>query len=192
MPNARLLAVVTVVLLAAGCSSGSSAPAPSAGSTTPAPPSAAAPASSPAATAAPCPDGAYLVTAFEGRGEASGAGKGTGGNITADFSSGTFTLGSDGTKPMRLDLGAAEAELRFDGEITGTYAGDPSVLRLSTTGARGDAVVKGFGVSRRYPVRDLAEQLFGAGVTAQVSCDDEAGTAVVVLPNATLALTRQG
>jgi len=188
----RLLAAA-VVLLATGCSSGSSAPVSSPGSaatTTPTTPSSTVSSSAPVFP--PCPDGAYLVTGFEGRGEASAAGKGSGGDVTADFTSGTFTLSSDGAQPVTLDLGAVNAELRFDGAITGTYAGDPADLRLTTTGAHGDAVVRGFGVSRSYPAGDLADQLIGAGAQAQVTCDDAAGTAVVVLPNASLTLTRAG
>ncbi len=184
----RLLTVAAVVLLAAGCSSGSSSPVPSVGPTTPA----AAPASSAPASPAPCPDGAYLVTGFEGRGQASAAGTGSGGNIAADFTSGTFKISSDGAQPVKLDLGAVNAELRFDGEITGRYEGDPSALALTTTGAHGDAVVKGFGISRSYSVGGLANQLIGSGTTAQVTCDDAAGTAVVVLPDASLTLTRAG
>ncbi len=186
MPRWRLLATATVVLLAAGCSSGSTSPTPS-----PAPTSATS-ASSPSdsASAAPCPDGAYLLTAFEGRGSASGAGKGTGGNITADFTSGTFTIASDGSAPTKLDLGLTNAELRFDGEIKGEYRGDPSALRLTTTGAHGDASIKGFGVTRSFSAGGLANQLVGQGATAQVTCNDAAGTAVLVLPNASLTLTR--
>lgn len=181
----RALTVVAVGLLAVGCSSGPSAP-------TPAPvPSTSAPAASPA-SAGPCPDGAYLVTALEGRGQASAAGKGSGGNIAADFTSGTFTISSDGAEPVTLDLGPVNAEMRFNGEITGTYEGDPSALRLTTKGARGDVSIKGFGVSRTYSAGGLANQLLGAGATAQVTCDDAAGTAVVVLPNASLTLTRKG
>lgn len=180
----RALSVVAVAFLAAGCSSGSSAPTPSpALSTT-------APAASPA-SAAPCPDGAYLVTALEGRGKASAAGKGTGGNIGADFTSGTFTIGSDGAQPVKLDLGPVNAEMRFNGEITGTYEGDPSALRLTTESARGDVSIKGFGISRTYSAGGLANQLLGRGETAQVTCDDAAGTAVVVLPSASLTLTRR-
>lgn len=182
--SVRVLAVTAVALLAAGCSSPSSAPAP------PAVPSTSAPATS-AAPAAACPDGAYLVTALEGRGQASAAGKGSGGNIAADFTSGRFTLGSDGAEPVQLDLGPVNAELRFTGQITGTYEGDPSALRLTTEGAQGDVAIKGFGVSRSYSASGLADQLIGAGATAQVTCDEAAGTAVVVLPNASLTLTRK-
>lgn len=184
MPTMRLMAATMIVLLAAGCSSGSSSPAPA--PTPPADPSSA------ATSAAPCPDGAYLVTALEGRGDASAAGKGSGGNITADFTSGKFTMSSDGSRPVKLDLGPVNAEMRFDGEITGTYEGDLSALALKTTGAHGDVAIKGFGVSRSYSAGGLANQLIGQGATAQVTCDDAAGTAVVVLPNASLTLTRAG
>jgi hypothetical protein len=187
VPKARLLAVVTVALLAAGCSSGPSSPGPSAAPTPTTAPSVVPTTPAPAAA---CPDGAYAITGFEGRGESAAAGKGSGGNITADFTSGTFTISSDGSQPVSLDLGAVNAELRFDGKITGTYAGDPAALALTTTGAHGDAVVKGFGISRSYPVGGLADQLIGTGTTAQVTCDEAAGTAVVVLPNASLTLTR--
>jgi len=179
--SVRALAVIAVALLAAGCSSQPSAPAPSA-----------APNTSTPAAAAPCPDGAYLVTALEGRGRASAAGQGSGGNIGADFTSGRFTISSDGAEPVKLDLGPVNAEMRFDGQITGTYEGDPSALRLTTEGAQGDVGIKGFGVSRSYTAAGLADQLIGAGATAQVTCDDALGTAVVVLPNASLTLTRRG
>jgi hypothetical protein len=181
----RVLALATVALLVTGCTSGSSSPSPSA-----VPSSAAA--SSPAAAPAPCPDGAYLVTALEGRGQASAAGKGSGGNIGADFRSGRFTISSDGAEPVTLDLGPVDAELRFNGEIRGTYEGDPSALRLTTEGANGDVSVKGFGFGRSYSAGDLANQLLGAGATAQVTCDDAVGTALVVLPNGSLTLTRKG
>ena len=181
----HVLAVTAVALLAAGCSSGRSAPTPSAA------PSTSAPAASPA-SAAPCPDGAYVVTALEGRGQASAAGKGSGGNIGADFTSGRFTISSDGAEPVTLDLGPVNAEMRFNGQITGTYEGDPSALRLATDGAQGDVSIRGFGVSRTYSAGGLASQLLGAGATAQVTCDDAAGTAVVVLPNASLSLSRKG
>ncbi|GAB2590507.1 hypothetical protein GCM10009593_32680 [Microlunatus antarcticus] len=130
------------------------------------------------------------MTAFEGRGQAAAAGKGTGGNIAADFTSGKFTISSDGSQPAKLDLGPVNAEMRFNGEITGTYEGDPSALALKTTGAHGDVAIKGFGVSRNYSAGGLANQLIGQAATAQVTCDDAAGTALVVLPDATLTLTR--
>jgi hypothetical protein len=186
VPMVRLLAVASVVLLVAGCSSGSSAPDPSAAPSNPAVSST----PSAPASAAPCPDGAYLLSTFEGRGDASAAGKGSGGNITADFTSGKFTISSDGTQPAKLDFGPVNAEMRFNGEITGTYEGDPTALRLTTQGAHGDVAIKGFGISRNYSVGGLANQLIGQGATAQVTCDDAAGTAVVVLPNASLTLTR--
>lgn len=186
MPDVRLLAAATVVLLAAGCSSGASSPTPSAAPT----PSVSA--TSASASAAPCPDGAYVLTAFEGRGNASAAGQGTGGNITADFTSGTFTIASDGSQAAKLDLGPVNAEMRFNGEIKGEYRGDPAALELTTTGAHGDVSIKGFGVSRSYSAGGLANQLIGQAATAQVTCDDAAGTAVVVLPNASLTLTRSG
>lgn len=184
MPDVRLLAVATVVMLAAGCSSGASSPTPSPVPT----PSVSA--SSAAAPTVPCPAGAYVLTAFEGRGEASAAGTGTGGNITVDFTSGTFTIASNGSEAAKLDLGPVNAEMRFNGEITGEYRGDPAALELSTTGAHGDVSIKGFGVSRSYSAGGLANQLIGQSATAQVTCDDAAGTAVVVLPNASLTLTR--
>jgi hypothetical protein len=184
VPKLSLLATAAVVLVVAGCSSGASTP-----TVTPAPaPSTSA--SSATASAGPCPDGAYVMTAFEGRGEAAAAGKGTGGNIAADFTSGKFTISSDGSQPAKLDLGPVNAEMRFNGEITGTYEGDPSALALKTTGAHGDVAIKGFGVSRSYSAGGLANQLIGQSATAQVTCDDTAGTAVVVLPNATLTLAR--
>ena len=185
MPKLRGLAVVGFVLLAAGCSSGPSTPVPSAAPTSPAET-----ASSTPASAGKCPDGAYLVTELEGRGSASAVGKGTGGNIAADFDDGRLTITSDGSEPVKVDLGPTNAELRFNGEITGTYSGDPDALKVATTGAHGDVSVKGFGITRSYSAGGLADQLIGRGATAQVTCDD-AGTAVVVLPNASLTLTRQ-
>lgn len=193
MSRTRLLVVTTVVLLAAGCSSGPSSP--SAPSTQPslAPgPTPSATSSSAAPSAAPCPEGAYLITELQGRGQASSIGRGTGGNITADFTAGTFTIASDGSGPMRLDLGPSSAELRLTGEITSTYTPDVSGLLLTATGARGDASVKVFGGSRRYAASDLADQLIGKTATAQVTCDDADGTAVLVLPNVSLTLTRRG
>jgi hypothetical protein len=196
VPKARLLALTTVALLAAGCSGSPSSPVPSSASSSSAaaPPSAAPTVTtSPGTPAAPpCPDGDYVVSAFEGRGQASAAGRGSGGNVAADFRSGTFTISSDGSQPVSLDLGPVNAELRFDGDITGTYEGEPSALRLTATGAHGDAVVKGFGVRRSYAMSGLADQLVGSGATAQVTCDGAAGTAVVVLPDASLTLTRRG
>lgn len=184
MPNLRLLAVAGAALLAAGCSSGASTPTPS-----PVPiPSTSAPSAT--VSAGPCPDGAYVLSAFEGRGKASAAGKGSGGNIAADFTDGTFTISSDGSQPAKLDLGPVNAEMRFNGVIKGTYEGEPSALSLKTTGAQGDVAIKGFGVSRSYSAGGLANQLIGQSATAQVTCDAAAGTAQVVLPNATLTLTR--
>jgi hypothetical protein len=187
--KARLVTAAAVVLLAAGCSSASSSSSP----TPSAAPTPAATSSAPAAPAsgAACPDGSYLITAFEGRGQASAAGKGSGGDITADFTSGTFTIASDGSAPVKVDLGISNAELRFNGEIKGEYRGDPSALRLTTTGAHGDASIKGFGITRNFSVGGIADQLVGKGATAQVTCDAAAGTAVVVLPNASLTLTRR-
>ena len=190
MNKAQLVAAATVVLLAAGCSSGSSSsPNPSALPTSSVASTAPTTTSSPTSSA-PCPDGAYVVTAFEGRGQSAAAGRGSGGNVTADFTSGRFVVASDGSQPTKLDLGAVNAELRLDGQITGTYEGDPSALRLTATGAHGNATVKGFGITRNYSVDSLANQLIGQGATAQVTCDDAAGTAVVVLPNVSLTLTR--
>lgn len=185
MTRAGLLAAGAALLLAAGCSGPSSAPTPSAA------PTSAATSATTAAPDAACPDGAYRVTGLEGRGQASAIGKGTGGDIGATFTDGDFSLSSDGRDPVSVDLGPTNAELRFNGEITGTYQGDASALRLSTTGARGEVTVKGFGFTRSRSASALADQLVGQGVTAQVVCDDAAGTAVVTLPNAVLTLTRQ-
>ena len=80
--------------------------------------------------------------------------------------------------------------MRFNGVIKGTYEGEPSALTLTTSGAQGDVAIKGFGVSRTYSAGGLANQLIGQSATAQVTCDDAAGTAQVVLPNATLSLAR--
>jgi hypothetical protein len=190
VPTLRVLAAASAVLVASACSAPSSSSTPS-----PAPtPSSAASTAAPGSpgSAATCPDGAYLLTAFEGRGQASAVGKGTGGDIAVDFSSGTFTISSDGAQPVKLDLGRLNAEMRFNGQISGTAEGDPAALRLTTTAARGDVAVKGLGVSHTYPVDGVADQLIGQGATAQATCDDAAGTAVVVLPNATLTLTRAG
>jgi hypothetical protein len=184
VPKRRLLAVATVALLAAGCSSGASMPTVT---PEPAPTEAAA---SAAPSTDPCPDGSYLLSTFEGRGEAAGAGKGSGGDIAATFRSGEFTISSDGSKPARVSFGPVDAEMRFNGEITGTYEGEPSALALKTTGAHGDVAIKGFGVSRSYSAGGLANQLIGRSATAQVTCDEAAGTARVDLPNARLTLTR--
>src|SRR4051794_30604110 len=179
------MSLAAAVLLLAGCSS-SSSPAPT---VVPEPPATSAP--GPAASSGPCPDGSYLITELEGRGEAAKVGKGTGGNITADFDSGTFTLSSDGSVPTKLDLGPASGEMRFDGQIVGTYEGDPGALRLTTTRADGNVSVKAFGITRSRSLDGLADQLIGQGATAQVTCDAAAGTAVVVLPNASLTLAKQ-
>ena len=185
MPELRLLAAATVVLLAAGCSSTPTAsPTPGAESTPSATHSSAVP------SAGPCPDGAYVVSSFEGRGTAAAAGKGSGGDIRADFTSGTYTISSDGAEPTKVDLGPTNAELRFNGEIKGEYRGDPSALELKATGAHGDASIKGFGFTRSFSAGGLADQLIGKSATAEVTCDDDAGTATVVLPNVSLTLTR--
>ncbi|SEP63066.1 hypothetical protein [Microlunatus flavus] len=142
------------------------------------------------ASAGACPDGSYRVTGLEGRGEAAAIGKGTGGDIDADFTDGTFTISSDGAQPVTVDIGPTNAQLRFDGTISGTYAGEPSALRLTTKSADGDVSIKGFGFTRTRSASELAGQLLGKGVTAQVTCDDAAGTAAVTLPNASLTLKK--
>ena len=189
-----MLAAAAVLLLAAGCSSGSSDPAPTGPASPPtAEPTVAEPTapSSPTAAGA-CPDGAYRVTALEGRGAASTIGRGTGGDITADFTAGTFTLASNGADPVRLRVGPTGAQLRFAGTIVASYAGDTAALRLTTTRADGQVSVKGLGVSRTLSGSELADQLIGQGTTAQVTCDEAAGTAVMILPAAALTLTRAG
>lgn len=186
VPEVRLLGLVAAVLLLAGCSSSSSGSTPSAAP----PPPASTP--GPPASTGPCPHGDYLVTELEGRGEASDVGKGTGGNIAATFSSGTFTLSSDGSVPVKIHVGPGSAEMRFDGKIVGDYSGPASALRLTTTSAEGDVSVHAFGLSRSRSLSALSNQLIGQGATAQLTCDDSAGTAVVVLPNASLTLTRTG
>ena len=182
MPKARLLGLAAGALLLAGCSSSSAPPV------VPEPPASSTP---PAASSGPCPDGSYLITEIEGRGKAAQVGKGTGGNITADFDSGTFTLSSDGSVPTKLDLGPASGQLRFNGQIVGAYEGEPGALRLTTKRADGDVSVKAFGITRSRSLGGLADQLIGQGATAQVTCDDAAGKAVVVLPDASLTLTKQ-
>lgn len=189
MSKVRFLVGAGVLVLAAGCSSGSSTPpAPTPASV---PPSVVTTSTAPSPSPAPCPDGSYLVTAFEGRGNASAIGKGTGGNIGVDFTAGRFVISSDGSGPVRLDAGPVNANLSFDGEISGTYEGDPSALIMKTTGANGEAKVKGPGFSRTYSADTLGSQLVGQQATAQVTCDAAAGTAAVVLPNASLSLTRR-
>lgn len=186
VPEVRLVGLAAAVLLLAGCSSSasSSSPSPTSGPSTTTP--------APSASAGPCPGGAYLVTALEGRGEASDVGKGTGGNITADFSSGTFTLSSDGSVPVKIHIGPGSADMRLDGQIVGDYSGPASALRLTTKRADGNVSVKAFGLTRSRSLSALSDQLIGQGATAQVTCDDQAGTAVVVLPNASITLTRTG
>ena len=176
-----------VVLAAAVVLAGCSAEAPAQEPTIVPPPPAS---SSPTAAAGTCPDGAYRVTALEGRGSASAIGKGSGGDVDATFRDGTFTISSEGAEPVTVDLGPTNARLSFDGTITGTYTGEPSALRLTTKDARGEVTIKGFGFTRTRSASTLADQLIGQDATAQVVCDDAAGTAQVTLPEASLTLTR--
>jgi hypothetical protein len=177
-------AVLSTAALLAGCSSEAPALEPTVVPTTASP--------TPTASAGSCPEGAYRVTALEGRGSASAIGKGSGGDVEADFSDGTFTISSDGAEPVTVDLGPTNAKLSFDGTITGTYEGEASALRLTTKEARGEVTIKGFGFTRTRSASTLADQLIGQDATAQVVCDDAAGTAQVTLPEASLTLTRKG
>ena len=176
-----------VVLAAAAVLAGCSSEAPALEPTVV--PTSASPTAS--ASQGACPDGSYRVTALEGRGSASAIGKGSGGDVDATFEDGTFTISSDGGEPVTVDLGPANARLSFDGTITGTYTGEPSALRLTTKDARGEVTIKGFGFTRTRSASTLADQLIGQDATAQVVCDDAAGTAQVTLPEASLTLTRK-
>lgn len=190
MTRSGLLAAGAAVLVASACSSGPTTPAPS-----PAPtdgsPSAVAPAT-PSASPGTCLDGAYRVTALEGRGSASALGKGSGGDIDASFSDGDFTISSDGAEPVKVDLGPVNADMRFDGRITGTYESEADALRLTTTSADGEGTVKGLGFSRSLSARALADQIFGRDATGQVVCDPSSGGAVLTLPAAVLTLAKKG
>lgn len=182
------LALVTLLLPLVGCTPGT-APAPD---PTPASITAPVPPPVPSPSTVLCPDGAYVVSALKGHGAGSALRRGTGGDIAATFVGGVFTLSSEGSTPMAVDLGPVDGELRFTGAITSTYAGPPEALVLSVTSATGEVSIKGFGVARTASAEQLAGQLISSGTTAQVTCDDAAGTAVVVLPSASLTLTRKG
>ncbi len=180
-----VLVAGAAVLLAAACTAEPTAPEPSSA------PTSAASSATPSAPGGACPDGSYRVTALEGRGSAAALGTGSGGDIDAAFSDGDFTISSDGADPVAVDLGPVKAQVSFDGTVKGTYEGDASDLRLTTTSAEGEVSVKGFGFTRSRSVKALADQVLGQGVSAQVVCDDAAGTAVVTLPSAALTLTKQ-
>jgi hypothetical protein len=143
---------------------------------------------SPSPTAPGCPDGSFAVSAIEGRGSASTLGKGSGGNVTMSFIGGTFTLASDGSDPIKLEVGPGTTDLRFAGQIVGSYAGDPAALTMTVSGASGTASVKGFGFNREVPMQQVADQLAPAGSTAVASCDGD--HARLELPAIVLDLTR--
>jgi hypothetical protein len=185
------LRIAVAVGLVTGLAACSAPPAPAPVPSPSDPAGSAAPASvstTPSPAAAGCPDGSYAVSAIEGRGSASALGKGSGGNVTMSFVGGSFTLASDGSNPIKLQVGPGSTDLRFAGQIAGTYSGDPAALAMTVTAASGTASVKGFGFSREVPMQQVADQLAPEGSTGAASCDGD--HARLELPAVVLDLTR--
>jgi hypothetical protein len=180
-----VLAIILTSL--AACSAPSApepAPSPTDSTSSPAPSDI----TSPSPTVLGCPDGSFAVSAIEGRGSAAALGKGSGGHVTMSFVGGGFTLASDGSDPIKLEAGPGTTELRFAGQIAGSYSGDPAALTMTVTAASGTASVKGFGFSREVSMQQVADQLAPAGSTAVASCDGD--HARLELPAVVLDLTR--
>lgn len=186
MPRIAVALVGAVLVLTAGCSSGGGQTAPTPGPTAPIT-SAPAPVETPSPPG--CPDGTYRLASFEPRVSGSPIGAGQGGGVRFVFTDGTFTIGSDGTDPVRVDAGPAKAQLELDGEIRGTYSGPADALRLVAEGATGELRLKGFGVNRKLPMQQLADQIIPAGTVVKATCDPDGG-ARLVLPRVDLVLVR--
>lgn len=173
------------LVVLAGCTSGpGTPPSPSSAAT----PASAAP-SSAASTPAACPDGRYRITALESRGTGSSLGTGQGGDVDFTFTDGTFLIASDGSDPVKVDVGPAKADLRIAGEIRGNYDGPADALHLVVTGASGDVTVKGLGINRHFSARNLADQLIGADARGVASCTSDG--ARLELPRVVLVLARR-
>ncbi len=186
----RRIAIVvtgTALVLAAGCSSGGG------GQTGPTPAPSAPPTSAPAPVETPtppaCPDGTYRLASFEPRDTQSPIGAGQGGGVRFIFTDGTFTIGSDGSDPIRAKAGPAKAELTVDGEIRGTYSGTPDALRLVAEGTTGELRLKGLGINRTIPMQQVADQIIPSGTVVKATCDPDGG-ARLDLPRVDLVLAR--
>ena len=184
MPRLPAVVAGAALLLLAGCTSGPSNPTPTSSAPASAPVSAP-PSPAPSSPAA-CPDGRYRITSIESRSTSLGTGQG--GNIDFTFTDGTFTIASDGSGAVKVDLGPAKADLRVNGEIRGTYDGPPDALQLAVTGSTGKATIQGLGVNRSFSTQTLADQLIGSKASGSATCTPDG--ARLALPQATLVLAR--
>lgn len=161
-----LLAAVPALLV--GCSA---APATTPSQTSPLPtsasPVATAPSSAPATTpattqSAACPAGEYKATGFTGAGLGA-AGKVKVTDVDVTFRNGRYTFEFDEDHPVTLSIGKRTEKVRIDGEIRGSYSGNPDALTFTVGSSTGTAKVSQNGATRSFPMREVATVLAPQG-----------------------------
>ena len=170
-PSRRpLILAVSVAALLAGCSAAptgaptsSSPPVISASPTPTSNATSSAPATTPATTqSAACPAGEYKATGFTGAGLGA-AGKVKVTDVGVTFRNGRYTFEFDEDHPVTLSIGKRTEKVRIDGEIRGSYSGNPDALTFTVGSSTGTAKVSQNGATRSFPMREVATVLAPQG-----------------------------
>ena len=170
-PSRRpLILAVSVAALLAGCSAAptgaptsSSPPVISASPTPTSNATSSAPATTPATTqSAACPVGEYKATGFTGAGLGA-AGKVKVTDVDVTFRNGRYTFEFDEDHPVTLSIGKRTEKVRIDGEIRGSYSGNPDALTFTVGSSTGTAKVSQNGATRSFPMREVATVLAPQG-----------------------------
>jgi hypothetical protein len=197
------LVAVAVLLVLAGCSDGTPAPAatgtpPVSDGSTSAPSAAPrsasdSPAESPGSTStalipgANCLTGTWRLVRFIGLGEMSTYGTGQGGDVTVTFDDGAYTLVGKGKKPITVNLAGESAHLRIDGTVKGTYQPDGESMAFTIREATGQGTLKSGDQRERLPMASIGKVVAPSG-KATIACPDK--VLLIALPTVRLELER--
>lgn len=108
-----------------------------------------------------CLSGRYQVTTVT---TTTTDGRGQGGDLTADFDGGKFTLTGAGQSPVDVEVSGTKAEALIDGTIRGTYttdagSADPQTGAYAITGSDGSAKVSSGFIHRTVTMSEIVQLL---------------------------------
>jgi Protein of unknown function (DUF3060) len=175
----RIATAGMIAALLAGCSVGVS-DEPSAPAATSAPGSSAPTQSTQASAGGDrCYLGRHAVRSITGR-EAldtpAGPAKavGNGGSLVLDLAAdNTWTLSSNGSKPVSFRVGAYSASARVNGTLRGSYRNLGSAFAFDTSGGNGSTVLSSSVGSARFSMSEVGAALAPDG-TARITCEQDA------------------
>jgi hypothetical protein len=160
-----------LLVLVAGCTSGSDSvptPEPTASPTT----SATASPSPSTKPAADCLEGEYKLVRFVAVNDQASFGTGEGGDIRVEFGEKTYTLTAAGKEPVTLTLAGQQGKLLVDGSVNGTYTLNGNDATFKVGQAKGSATVELAGRQQTLTMGDVGNVLAPNG-KATLACNDQ-------------------